>query len=118
MQCLDLLLIRVETHTLVDDLIASFAPDIERSLKTNDISALREKLTIDLCATIAPSLASKAVQVALVAELRVVPEFRRVIAVRSLSFGHGLCQGVKVMLLRFVGSKKSFFSFNEDHQSI
>jgi hypothetical protein len=25
---------------------------------------------------------------------------------------------VKVMLLRFVGSKKSFFSFNEDHQSI
>jgi len=89
-QCLDLLLIRVETHALVDDLIASFAPDVERSLKADDISALREKLTIDLCATIAPSLASKAIQVALVTELRVVPEFRRVIAVRGLSFGHGL----------------------------
>jgi len=94
---LDLLLIRVETHTLVDDLIAPFAPDIERSLKTDDISALREKLTIDLCATIAPSLASKAIQIAFVAELRVVPEFRRVIAVRGLSFCHGLAKLKKNM---------------------
>ena len=95
MQCLDLLLIRVETHALVDDLIASFAPDVERSLKADDISALREKLTIDLCATIAPSLASEAIQVALVTELRVVPEFRRVIPVRRLSFCHCFAKSTK-----------------------
>lgn len=57
----DLLLVGIEAHALVDDLIASFAPDVKGRLETHDIAALRLQLTVDLRASVAPALAAKAV---------------------------------------------------------
>ena len=59
-RAVDLLLVGIEAHALVDDLIASFAPDVKGRLEADDITTLRLQFTVDLRATVAPALAAKA----------------------------------------------------------
>jgi hypothetical protein len=72
-------LVRIESHAFVNGLIAAQAHDIKRRLESNDISALRQELAVDLCASVSPRFASESIQVGPVIEVFLVPKFRRIV---------------------------------------
>ena len=84
----NLVLVSIEAHALVNDLVASLTPDIKWSLKSNNVSPLCEQLAVDLRTSVAPALTAKAVEVALVAELWVIPELRRIVSICRLAISH------------------------------